>query len=148
MISDAWWRTRLGSRSDVVGSTIHLNGTPFTVVGVAPPPFRGSYDALATDLWVPLMAYDAVRPRGLKITARGWGWLSATARLKPGVTIEQAQADVDRIVTSITRDVPRNTEGLAFHLAPASALPEQMLGTARRVLLFACGRREVRFNLK
>jgi predicted permease len=137
VISDAWWRTRLGSRADVVGRTIHLNGTPFTVVGVAPPPFRGSYDALATDLWVPLMAYDVVRPRGIKITTRGWGWLSATARLKPGVTIEQAQADVDRVVTSITRDFPRNTEGLAFHLTPASALPEQMLGTARRVLLFA-----------
>jgi predicted permease len=137
VMSDAWWRTRLGARADVVGSTIHLNGTPFTVVGVAPPRFRGSYDALGTDLWVPLMAYDVVRPRGIRITTRGWGWLSATARLKPGVSIEQAQTDVDRVVTSIRRDFPRNNEGLAFHLTPASALPEQMLETARRVLLFA-----------
>ena len=137
IISDAWWRTRLGARPDAVGSTIHLNGSPFTVVGIAPPTFHGSYDALGTDLWVPLMTYEIVRPRGLKITTRGWGWLSATARLKPGVTIEQAQADADRVAESIKKDFPQNTATLAFHIVPASALPESMLGTARRVLLFA-----------
>ena len=137
IVSDAWWRTRLGGSADAVGSTIHLNGSPFTVIGIAPATFRGSYDALGTDLWVPLMTYGIVRPRGLDITTRGWGWLSATARLKPGVTIEQAQADTDRVVESIKKDFPANTATLALHLTPASALPERMLGTARRVLLFA-----------
>ena len=137
IISDAWWRTRLGARPDAIGSTVHLNGAPFTVIGIAPPTFHGSYDALGTDLWVPLMTYEIVRPRGLKITTRGWGWLSATARLKPGVTIEQAQADADRVAAGIKKDFRQNTATLAFHLVPASALPESMLGTARRVLLFA-----------
>ena len=80
VVSDAWWRSRMGSRGDVIGSQVHLNGTLFTVIGVAPPTFHGAYDALATDLWVPLMTYETVRPRGLPITRRGWGWLSATAR--------------------------------------------------------------------
>ncbi len=137
VISDAWWRARLGARLDAVGSTIHLNGSPFTVVGIAPPTFHGSYDALGTDLWVPLMTYEIVRPRGLKITTRGWGWLSATARLKPGVTIEQAQADARRVADGIKKDFPQNTATLAFNMVPASALPENMLGTVRRVLLFA-----------
>jgi len=137
VVSDAWWRRRLGARTDAVGSTIHLNGSPFTVVGIAPASFRGSYDALGTDLWVPLMTYQIVRPRGLPITNRGWGWLSATARLKPGVTLEQAQGDVDRVAASIKKDYPRNNDTLAWRLVPASALPEDMLGTARRVLLFA-----------
>ena len=137
VISDAWWRTRLGATPEAVGRTIHLNGSPFTIVGVAPSTFHGSYDALDTDIFVPLMTYETIRPRGLKITARGWGWLSATARLKPGVTIEQAQSDVDRVTASLKADFPRSNDGLAFKLTPASALPESMLATARRVLLFA-----------
>jgi len=88
VVSDAWWRTRLGATPDALGRTIYLNGSPFTIIGVAPATFHGSYDALGTDLFVPLMTYDIVRPRGLKITTRGWGWLSATARLKPGITID------------------------------------------------------------
>ena len=137
VVSDVWWRTRLGTTPQAVGRTIHLNGSPFTIIGVAPATFHGSYDALGTDIFVPLMTYDIVRPRGLKITARGWGWLSATARLKRGVTIEQAQADVDRVTASVKRDFPRNNDTLAFRLTPASALPESMIGTAQRVLLFA-----------
>ena len=137
VVSDAWWRTRLGATPDALGRTIYLNGSPFTIIGVAPATFHGSYDALGTDLFVPLMTYDIVRPRALKITTRGWGWLSATARLKPGITIEQAQADVDRVTASIKKDFPRNNDALAFRLTPASALPESMLGTAQRVLLFA-----------
>lgn len=137
VVSDAWWRTRLGGTPEAVGRTIYLNGAPFTIIGVAPPTFHGSYDALATDIFVPLMTYEIVRPRGLKITARGWGWLSATARLKPGVSIEEAQADVDRVNASIKADFPRNNDALAFTLTPASAIPESMMATAQRVLLFA-----------
>jgi predicted permease len=137
VVSDAWWRTRLGGRDDAVGSEVYLNGTPFTVVGIAPPAFHGSYDALATDLWVPLMTYDVVRPRGLPITKRGWGWLSATARLAPEVTVGQAQAAVDRVAAELTREFPRETAGLAFAVVPATALPEAMGPTVQRVLLFA-----------
>ena len=121
----------------MIGSQVHLNGAPFTVIGVAPPTFHGSYDALATDLWVPLMTYDTVRPRGLPITRRGWGWLSATARLAPGVTADRAQAAVDRATRTLTAEFPRENAGLAFTIVPALALPEEMGPTVRRVLLFA-----------
>jgi predicted permease len=137
VISDAWWKTRLGGRPGVIGETIHLNAAPFTVVGVAPATFRGSYDALGTDLWVPLMTYEIVRPRGLQITRRGWGWLTATARLKPGVSIDQAQADVDRIAAALRTDFPQQNSGLKLRLVPASAFLEEMGPTVQRVLLFA-----------
>lgn len=137
VVSDAWWRSRLGARADAVGTTIHINGSPFTVVGVAPRRFRGTYDALGTDLWVPLMTYDTVRPRGIAITTRGWGWLSATARVKPGVPLDQAQADLDRVTASIRADFPGGNANRGFRLVPASALPEDMTATAQRVLLFA-----------
>ncbi len=137
VISDAWWRTRLGAREDVVGHTVHLNGAAFTVVGVAPSTFHGSYDALGTDLWVPLMTYDIVRPRGLPITRRGWGWLSATARLAPGVAVAEAQSAVDRVTEELKAAFPRENAGLKFSLVPAAALPEEMGPAVRRVLLFA-----------
>jgi predicted permease len=136
VVSNTWWKTRLGGRPAVVGETIHLNGAPFTVVGVAPSTFHGSYDALGTDVWVPLMAYDIVRPRGLQITRRGWGWLSATARLAPGVTLAQAQADVDRVTEGLRTEF-RGNSGLNFNLVQASALPEEMGPTVQRVLFFA-----------
>ncbi|MGH9384857.1 MAG: ADOP family duplicated permease [Vicinamibacterales bacterium] len=136
VVSDAWWKSRLGARLNVLGETVHLNGAPFTVVGVAPRTFRGSYDALSTDLWVTLMTYDIVRPRGLQITRRGWGWLSATARLAPGVTVAQAQADVDRVTEGLRTEFRGNTT-LEFNLVHASALPEEMGPTVQRVLFFA-----------
>jgi predicted permease len=136
VVSDTWWKTRLGSRASAVGETILLNGSPFTIVGIAPPAFRGSYDALGTDMWVPLMTYETVRPRRLAITRRGWGWLSATARLAPGMSRAQAQADTDRIAEGLSAEF-RGNAGLKFNVVPASALPEQMGPTVRRVLFFA-----------
>src|SRR5262245_39349967 len=136
VISDRWWKTRLGGRTSAIGDSILLNGSPFTVVGIAPQRFRGSYDALGTDVWVPLMSYETVRPRRLPITRRGWGWLSATARLAPGVTLTQAQADADRITEGLRTEFSNNA-GLKFNLVAASALPEQMGPTVRRVLFFA-----------
>ena len=136
VISDRWWRTRLGARTSAIGESIVLNGSSFVLVGIAPPTFRGSYDALGTDVWVPLMTYETVRPRRLPITRRGWGWLSATARLAPGVTLAQAQADADRIAAGLSTEF-RGNSALKFNLAQASALPEEMGPTVRRVLFFA-----------
>jgi predicted permease len=136
VISDGWWRSRHGAARDVIGTTLHLNGAAFTIVGVAPPSFRGSYDAWATDVWVPLMTYATVRPRGLQITRRGWGWLNATARLAPGATIEQASAELDTIANALGREY-QSARGLRAHAVAAMALPEDMIPGLRRVLFFA-----------
>ena len=125
VISDRWWRTRHGASPSVVGATVHLNGSPFTVIGVAPADFRGSYDALGTDIWAPLMTYQMLRPRGLQITTRGWGWLSATARLHDGATVAQAQAELTTIAAALGREY-RGARGLGVYVVPAQALPEEM----------------------
>lgn len=135
--SDRFWHSRLNGDAAVLGRTIHLNGTAFTIVGVAPAWFHGSYDALATDLWVPLMTYDVVRPRGLDIRRRTWGWLQATARLAPGVSIVQATAEVSAIVGGLRREYPRENQALAMSVVPASSLPESMTPALSRALLFA-----------
>ncbi|MGE3190694.1 MAG: ADOP family duplicated permease [Vicinamibacterales bacterium] len=135
VVSDRWWRTRLGGQPGAIGEPLYLNGTAFTVIGVMPPAFHGSYDALGTDVWVPLMAYDIIRPRGLPITRRGWAWLGATGRLAPGATVEQARAELDAIATTLAADIGDPAFGL--RVEPASALPESMLPTTRAVLVFA-----------
>jgi predicted permease len=87
-----FWRTRYGGR-DVVGSTIRLNGAPFTVAGVAAPEFGGTNAGLLTQLWAPLNAKAAVSPdlrNDLKNERYAWFYLFA--RLKHGITIDQAQA--------------------------------------------------------
>ncbi len=137
VLSDRWWRSHLAADPEVVGRTVHLNGSVFTVVGVAPASFRGSYDALGTDLWVPLMTYDVVRPRGLDIRRRTWGWLQATARLAPGASLAGASSEVTTIAAALRAEYPRENRGLAFAVVPASSLPESMTPDLRRALVFA-----------
>jgi predicted permease len=136
VVSTRWANTRLGGANAAIESTIHLNGAPFTVVGVTPPTFHGSYDALGTDVWVPLMTYQIVRPRPTKITQRGWGWLSATARLAPGVSREAAQAEVDGVVAALKTEFARNHDGLGVMLTTATSMPESMGRVLGQVLLF------------
>jgi predicted permease len=135
VISDGLWKRRLGSSTDVVGRSIFLNGAAFTIVGVAPANFRGTYDSIAVDFWAPIMMYEQIRPRSIPLTNRNWGWLAATARLKPGMTVEQARADADRIAAQIQREFPGGRP-LRFEFFPASALPGQYQQGASRFLLF------------
>lgn len=137
VVSDRWWRSRLGADEGVLGRVIHLNGAPFTVVGVAPSSFRGSYDAAATDLWVPLMTYPVVRPRGLDIERRGWGWLQATARLAPAASVETARAEVRAIGQALEAEHPSENRAVVLTATPASAAPESLTPLLGRVLVFA-----------
>jgi predicted permease len=137
VLSDRWWRTRFAGSPSALGSSVHLNGAMFTVVGVAPPAFRGSYEAVATDMWVPLMTYNTMRPRGLDITSRGWGWLFTTGRLNDGATVEQAQAELTGIASALAREHPRQNEKLSVNVVRALPFPEAMAPTLQRVLAFA-----------
>jgi predicted permease len=125
VISDALWRRNFGASPDILGRVLHINSHPFTIVGVMPPSFRGSYAAYSADLWVPLAMHGQIRPRGLSRERRGWGWLSGTGRLRQGVSLQQAQADVDRIVTMLQQDKILGADDGSFALYAAGALPEQ-----------------------
>jgi predicted permease len=88
-----YWQTRYGGRRDVLGSTVRLNGAPFTVAGVAAPEFGGTNAGLLTQLWAPITTKATLTPDwpdDLKNDRYAWFYLFA--RLKPGVTLEQAQA--------------------------------------------------------
>ncbi len=137
VVSDRWWRGQLGADPGVVGRVIHLNGAPFTVIGVAPATFRGSYDSTPTDLWVPLMTYPSVRPRGLDVHRRSWGWLQASARLAPGVPVDAARVEVEALGAALAAEFPDVNRALRMTVTPASAVPESMTPALGRVLGFA-----------
>ena len=87
-----FWRNRFGGRPEMVGSTIRLNGSPFTVIGVAAPDFEGTNVGLPTHVWVPVMMKPTITPTWDELDNERYAWFYLFGRLKPGVTIDQAQA--------------------------------------------------------
>jgi predicted permease len=112
VISYNFWQRRFGADPGIVGKTISLNSYPFTVIGVAAEGFYGVEIGNNPDVRIPLMMDGQVRPIGVPpiFERRGNWWLAVMARLKDGVSVEQAQAATD-IAFQIARepDVRRNT---------------------------------------
>ena len=147
VISDAYWRTHLNGDPSIVGRTVTLNGRAFTIVGVAPPSFRGNAAGLVFDVWVPMMMQTAVIP-GNRLEARGDGWLQVMAKLKPGVPLARAQHDVDVVAARLAADYPVNA-GRGARLYPLWKAPGTasvamlpvlsiLMGVVGVVLLIAC----------
>jgi predicted permease len=107
VLSHDLWRTRFNSDAGVVGRAVQLNGHPFTVVGVAPEQFTGSKWALGMKFWVPMMSRQQVFGGANDWqTQRGNHWLEAMARLKPGVTREQAAAALTAVAGRLEQEHP------------------------------------------
>jgi putative ABC transport system permease protein len=122
ILSHGLWRRRFGSTPDVVGRTITLNARDYTIVGVAPAHFR--LDANA-EFWIPLAMDPAQANR------RG-DFLSVVARLKPGVSIAQAQVEMNAIGARLEQQYPQTNSGWRAELIP---LHEQIVGNSRKMLL-------------
>jgi len=100
ILMNKMWR-RLGSDPNIVGKTVQLDGTAYTVVGVLA---AGQPDRLDNWLVVPL----AFKPEQLN---HDFHWLVAMARLKPGVTLQQAQANMDAVTANIAQANPKSNKG-------------------------------------
>jgi len=108
VLSDATWRRRFGADPKIIGRTLTLNGLPFTVVGVAPPGFFGLNAIGGPELWVPMMMHDQVLTSFFKenFEERRALLFDIVARLKAGVTLEQAGADLRRIGSQLEKEYP------------------------------------------
>ncbi len=127
VLSDAFWKNRLGQANDVVGRTIVLNGTAFTVVGVAPERFAGLMRPLTADLWVPSAADALLRPM-LGQAERQSRSSHLIGRLKPGVDLARAQADLDTIGRQLRHDAGEPArEQAAVSVYPGTALHPEFL---------------------
>ena len=106
VISDALFRSRFGANASVVGTSLMLNGRAFTIVGVAPPEFVGALRPVLEDVWVPLHAAPAIGELSSDLTNRGGRSMFTMARLRPGVTMRQAQARVDVLAKQLATTYP------------------------------------------
>ena len=96
VVSHAFWQKSLGGDPQIVGARVRVNDVPMTIVGVAPEGFEGTQTGEKIDLYVPvLMAHVGLRSaEAPMLDERGDWWLYVMGRLKPGVTREQAQAEL------------------------------------------------------
>jgi predicted permease len=87
-----FWQNRFSGSPGVVGSTIRLNGSPFTVIGIGPPGFEGTDVGSPAQVWVPVAMKPTITPTWDALDDERTSWFNLFARLKPGMTLERAQA--------------------------------------------------------
>jgi predicted permease len=133
VLSHRLWQRRFASDPGILGKSIPLSGHPFTVVGVAPPGFRGLDLILDPEFWVPLGNVEQLASSVPSRSARGFHWISAVGRLKPGVTQSQAAAELAAFAQRFAKEYPDTDKGGGFRLEVAGSLPPRDKST---VLLF------------
>jgi len=118
VIGHGFWERRLGLDPDVVGKTLTLNRTPFTIVGVAPKGFTGTALGGEPDVWAPMGMHSVLQP-GFDFwdTRRGL-FLMAIGRLKPGVTVAQAGANLRTIFSRLEAAYPVDNKGRSAAAVP------------------------------
>jgi putative ABC transport system permease protein len=138
MLSHQLWQTVFSSRPDIVGQTITLDGAAYTVAGVMPESFSFPYENPARQVWITL-ATDAFDPDGdTPLTAqRGADMLDVIGRLKPGVTPDQARADLSLIDRNLAAQYPESNK--FYTSAQVKPELEALIGDTRPALriLFA-----------
>ncbi|HEY1947358.1 MAG TPA: ABC transporter permease [Bryobacteraceae bacterium] len=123
VLGNRLWRHRFGADPAIAGKTITLSGHPFTVVGVAPPVFRGLDFILDCQFWVPLGNLDQLLPNTSNRQSRFYHWLTVVGRLKPGMTRTQAAAELSVLAQRLAKAHPESEKGGGFRFEPAGSLP-------------------------
>jgi len=150
VISYHLWQTHFAADPNIIGRTIELNQHPYSVVGVTPAAFQGSQTGIRTDLWVPIMMQAQFDPLGDLLHDHHYFWLLAFGRLKPGISIPQAQEEMTRRMKLEVDKYPEEHKGhtavtvyslwrspFGMNFILATLLPLLMC-IASLVLLLAC----------
>jgi predicted permease len=116
VISDDLWRGTFASDPSIVGKRIILNRTAYTVVGIAPPGFKGT-EPIPSSFWVPITMQKALDPWGDRLADDNLSWLAVLGRMQRGVTMEQVRADLGVIADRIDQLHPGRTTSLAIRIA-------------------------------
>ena len=149
VISYQTWQDRYGGDPAIVGKTQMLNGLPHAIVGVAPEGFYGTFVGYAFQFWVPASMQAQFNAGVYKLEDRGARWIEGFVRLKPGVTSEQAEAELSAIMSRLEVEYPDTNRGRGIRLFPlwrtpfnnAGAMVPTLgvaLGVVLAVLLIAC----------
>src|SRR5579859_3775133 len=123
VLSYRLWQRRFAADSNIVGKPVTLSGRPYTVVGVAPAGFRGVDLILDSEFWVPLGNVTTLVPNITNRDSRDMHWLQVLARLKPGVTRDQASAELGTLAKRLAVAYPATDKGNGFLFDQAGSLP-------------------------
>ena len=149
VLSYDYWRTRFGGSPSVVGSTIRINRLPYTVLGVAPAAFYGTEIFYRPNIWVPMAMQAQIEVGNPWLENRNTANTWVIGRLKPGVSVGQAESNLNAISHQLAQEYETQGEGASFKLtrpglvgdalgAPARAFAFGVLSLAGLVLLTAC----------
>lgn len=146
-----FWQDAFGGDSRVIGSAVTLDGYPYTVIGIAPRGFRGATTGLATQIWIPMSMQPLAMPTMSTgaLQERAWGFLVIFGRLKPGVSMAQAEADLRGIARQLELAYPQTNSGRTVSLVRGLGMfPDDraeihgmlmlLLGAVSLLLLIAC----------
>jgi predicted permease len=154
VVSHGFWERTLGSDPAVIGKTITLNRTPFTVVGVAPRNFSGTVLGGGPSVWVPRSMHAVVQPGFDWYDTRRGLFLFTFGRLKPGVTLDQTRSNLRALFANLEQAFPADNKGrsatavpiLEARLNPTGQGPNVvvqlssvLMAVVGLVLLIACG---------
>jgi predicted permease len=143
------WKDRFRGDPGVIGRVQTLNGVPHTIIGVAPEDFYGTFVGYKFQFWVPASMQDTFDPGGYKLEDRSARWIEGFVKLKPGVTVTQAQAEIGAAAKRLETEFPVTNRGRGIQLLPVWESPfnpmEALLPTlgialavVTSVLLIAC----------
>jgi len=149
VISYQLWKGRFKGDPQIIGKTQRLNNVLHTIVGVAPEGFYGTFVGWAMQFWVPASMEEIFEGGGYKLEDRGARWIEAYVRLKPGVTLAQAQQEISAVAKRLEADYLATNRGRGIKLWPLWQTPfnnantllptlEIMLAVVVFVLLIAC----------
>ena len=127
VLSHALWQRRFGGRMDVIESTVQMNGRGTKIIGVMPEGF--AFPTRETSFWVPTVLNEQNR------TSRGSFWLQAVGRMKPGVSVAQAQADLSRVNRGLLERFP-GQKGYSIYVV---SLFDQVVGRVRVAVMVLLG---------
>jgi predicted permease len=123
VISYQMWRDRFHGDENVIGKTQVLAGLPHTIVGVAPKGFYGTFVGYAFQFWVPASMQAQFDGGAYKLEDRGARWIEGFVRLKRGVSIDQAQAELSAIAGRLEATYPETNRGRGVRLYPLWQTP-------------------------
>jgi putative ABC transport system permease protein len=133
ILSENIWRSRFGADPKIVGSSVSLDKRSFTILGIMRSGFRAPTLSRNQDIWIPLVDDPLF---GTWMARRGGHWARVIGRLKPGVSMAQAEADMEAIAGRLGKDFPEENAGWTIRVQP---LQKAMVGDVKPALLVLLG---------
>ena len=135
VISYRTWKDRYHGDPNIIGRTQYLNGVQHTIIGVAPEKFHGTFIGYSFSFWVPTSMQETFDSTGYKLEDRSARWIEGYAFLKPGVTRQQADAELHAIAQRLAKDYPETNRGRDLSLLPLWKTPFNQAGNMSSTLV-------------